>query len=134
MSALTAALEAEQAAVYLYGVLGSRSTGAQLTAMQQAYDAHRDRRDQLLGFAQARGITPPDGAVYPTPAGIDAPAGRQRAAAAIETSCLGPYAALVAATSGELRAWAAAALGACAVQAVGFGAAKTALPGVSAPG
>lgn len=131
MSALTAALEAEQAAVYLYGVLGSRSTGAQLTAMQQAYDAHRDRRDALLGFAHDRGITPPPGAVYPTPTAIDTPAGRQHAAAAIESSCLGPYAALVGETTGDLRAWAARALGECAVRGRGFGAPATALPGLA---
>lgn len=130
MSALSTALEAEQAAVYLYGVLGSRSTGAQLAAMQQAYDAHRDHRDALLGFAHARGITPPAAAVYPTPAGIEAPAGRQRAAAAIESGCLGPYAALVGESTGDLRAWAARTLGECAVRAVGFGAPPTALPGL----
>lgn len=131
MSAVEAALEAEQAAVYTYGVLGSRATGPERTAMQEAYDAHRDRRDALLDFAHARRITPPAGAVFATPGGIDTPAGRQSAAAAIETSCLGPYAALVGASSGELRGWAAAALGDCAVRAVGFNAPATALPGLS---
>jgi hypothetical protein len=131
MSAVQDALAAELRALYVYGVLGSRATGAQLAAMQQAYDAHRVRRDALLGFAHARGITPPAGAVYPTPAGIDTPTGRQTAAAAVETSCLGPYAALVGASTGQLRAWSASALSDCAVRSAAFGAAKAALPGLS---
>lgn len=131
MSALTAALAAEQAAIYVYGVLGSRATGPQLTALQQAYDAHCARRDALLESAHARGITPPPGGVYPTPAGIDTPEGRRRAAAAIETSCLGPYAALVGASTGQLRAWAASALSDCAVRSAGFGAPRAALPGLT---
>lgn len=133
MSALGAALDAEQAALYVYGVLGSRSAGPERAAMQEAYDAHRDRRDALLAFAHAREIAPPPGAVYATPSGVDTPAGRQVAAAAIESGCLGPYAALVAASSGELRSWAAGALSDCAVRAVGFGAPTTALPGLSQP-
>ncbi len=133
MSALIDALAAEQSALYTYGVLGSRASGVQATHLQQAYDAHRARHDALLAFAHARGLTPPAGAVYPTPPGIDTPAGLQQAAAAVETGCLGPYAALVGASSGQLRAWAANALSDCAVQAVGFQAAPTPLPGLTGP-
>lgn len=133
MSTLVDALAAEQAAIYGYGVLGAHASGLQLSRMQQAYDAHRARRDALLGFADGRGLTPPPGAVYPTPAAIDTPAGLQAAAAAIETSCLAPYAALVAASSRQLRSWAATALGDCAVRAVEFGAPATPLPGLAPP-
>lgn len=134
MSALLDALKAEQAALYGYGVLGSRATGLQAKRLQASYDAHQARRDQLLVLAHVRGVTPPPGAVFATPAGLGTPAGVQAAAAAIETSCLGVYAALVGAATGELRRLAAQALTDCAVAAAGYRAATTPLPGLEPPG
>lgn len=130
MTALGDALEAEQAALYVYGVLGSRATGVQAQRLEAAYEAHRSRRDELLVLARRRGVSRPPGDVYPTPSGLDSPTGIQAAAAAVETSCLGVYAALVAAGSGELRRFAAQALSDCAAQAVAFKAAPTPLPGL----
>ncbi len=51
--ALQTTLAAEHAAVYVYGVLGGRTSKsaepATYAAISSAYDAHRARRDQLTG-------------------------------------------------------------------------------------
>lgn len=59
LAALRALVEAEQAAVYGYGVLGARLDDATRRAAQLAYDGARARRDQLSGLLQDRGATPP---------------------------------------------------------------------------
>ena len=57
--ALTALVEAEQAAVYGYGLLGARLSAAALQAARLAYDGHRARRDDLAAALRARGLPVP---------------------------------------------------------------------------
>jgi hypothetical protein len=59
MTGLADALEAEYAAVFGYGVVGSHVAPRLRTAAKQAERAHRNRRDQLLGRLEAKGVTPP---------------------------------------------------------------------------
>ncbi|NDZ59541.1 DUF4439 domain-containing protein, partial [Streptomyces anulatus] len=47
LTAVQAALAAEHAAVYGYGVLGGRIEGKRGTEARAAYDGHRARRDAL---------------------------------------------------------------------------------------
>ncbi|NEB22488.1 DUF4439 domain-containing protein, partial [Streptomyces coelicoflavus] len=47
LDAVQAALAAEHAAVYGYGVVGGRIGEERLTEARAAYDAHRARRDAL---------------------------------------------------------------------------------------
>jgi Domain of unknown function (DUF4439) len=108
LDALQATLAAEHAAVYVLGLIGSRtsqSAEADLyTALRAAYEAHRRSRDSLIGEVAGLGGTPgPAAAAYTPPAGLDTPDGRYQAALALEQGCASTYAALVGATSGERR-------------------------------
>lgn len=58
VAALQAALAAEHAAVYGYGVAGARLTGAAQTAARSLWDAHRARRDRLADMIIARRSDP----------------------------------------------------------------------------
>ncbi|MGC3005519.1 DUF4439 domain-containing protein, partial [Streptomyces sp. G35A] len=49
LRALQAALAAEHAAVYGYGVVGGRIGKDRRAEARAAYDAHRARRDALVG-------------------------------------------------------------------------------------
>ena len=61
-------LEGEHAALYLYGVLGARTSESDAPelylALRAAYDAHRERRDTLIGeIAALDAVSSPAGAV-----------------------------------------------------------------------
>ena len=130
--ALKAALNAEFAAVYLYGLLGGRAsrggTAAELARINASYAAHRMRRDQLLAFlgdnapAPAVAYTPP---VNPTT--LDT---RTACANAIEVRCEAVYTQLIAAATGSQRAFAINALNAVSTAAVVVGQAPLAFPGL----
>jgi len=105
---LQTTLEAEHAAVYVYGLLGSRTSQraeAELyAALHAAYDAHRERRDTLIGEIAALDAVPvPAAAAYTAPAGLDTPEGRYAAALELERACARTYAAMVGATTGAQR-------------------------------
>jgi uncharacterized protein DUF4439 len=108
LEALQATLEAEHAAVYVYGLLGSRTShGAEAElydALRAAYDAHRERRDALIGEVAAMGAVPtPAAAAYAAPMGLDTTDARYRSALELERACARTYAALVGSTTGALR-------------------------------
>ncbi|HEX5088772.1 MAG TPA: ferritin-like domain-containing protein [Nocardioides sp.] len=108
LDALQATLAAEHAAVYVLGLIGSRTSESAeaplYTAVRGAYEAHRDTRDALIGEIAGLGATPSPAAVaYTAPAGLDTPDGRYQAALALEKACASTYAALVGATSGPRR-------------------------------
>ena len=108
VDALQTTLAAEHAAVYVFGLLGSRTSqtadASLYDALRAAYEAHRRRRDTLIGEIAALGATPGAAAsAYAPPAGLDTPAGRYAAALALERGCAATYAALVAATTGTQR-------------------------------
>ena len=85
LDALQATLAAEHAAVYVYGLLGSRTSQASepdlYVALRAAYEAHRERRDTLIGEIAALAATPtPAAPAYTPPAGLDTTDGRYQAA------------------------------------------------------
>ena len=95
------------------------STQSQLrAAILDAYDEHRDRREQLTARITELGDEEPVAAA----AAYDLPPGLERASAAVdsalrvEQSCAATYAAAVAETSGDDRAWAITALRESAVR------------------
>ncbi|GID95377.1 DUF4439 domain-containing protein [Amorphoplanes digitatis] len=66
---LTAALAAEEAAIYAYGILGVRLTGeGDLTEARAAEAAHRARRDALISRLSALKAS-----AAPAPAGYELP-------------------------------------------------------------
>ncbi len=124
----------EHAAVYLYGVLGARTSESATPdlylAMRAAYDAHRARRDELTGRIAADGATPVAAATaYEVPAGLETADGVTAVALELERACAAAYAAAVASTTAERRAWAVTALNDAAVRELGLRGTPEMFPG-----
>ncbi|EFG64553.1 ferritin-like domain-containing protein [Streptomyces sp. SPB074] len=130
--AAEAALRAEHAAVYGYGVVGGRVAPARRDDARAAYDAHRARRDALERDVTDLGGTPePAAAAYTLPFAVPDAAATLRLAEALEERVAGVYADLVRAASGQRRADAAAALREAAVRAVRWSGDGVAFPGLA---
>ena len=134
LDALQTTLEAEHAAVYVYGVLGARTSqsGAPelYAAVRDAYQAHRVRRDGLVGEIVALGGSPaPAETAYELPSELGSVEAIARAALGLERACAVTYAALVANTVGRRRARAVEALTNAAVRGLTFRGTPEIFPG-----
>ncbi|MFG2136332.1 ferritin-like domain-containing protein [Streptomyces sp. NPDC048650] len=131
LAAVQAALAAEYAAVYGYGVVGGRVAGARRKEAQEAYDAHRARRDALRRGVRDLGGTPrAAAAAYELPFPVPDAAAAVRLAAELEDRLAAVYADLVRAAGGPRRSAAAAALREAAVRAVRWRGSGVAFPGL----
>lgn len=132
---LRKALSAEHAAVFAYGLMGARTTGSLRTRLTRAFDAHRDRRDQLRRLITARGGQPSEAqASYALPSVPSSAAAASRLAAHVETGLTASYLELVAAKDTALRRYAAVAVQEAVVRAHSFHrGVTTAFPGMPAP-
>ncbi|MET8052550.1 ferritin-like domain-containing protein [Streptosporangium sp. NPDC005286] len=111
---LGAALAAEHAAVYAYGVIGARSTGRLRTEMTAAYNAHRARRDQLRAMIVKMGGTPAEpAAVYELPVTPSTAAQAVELAVLVERRVTGAYLELAASADTALRKMAALTMQEC---------------------
>ncbi|TQJ20952.1 uncharacterized protein DUF4439 [Micromonospora sp. A202] len=116
--ALASALSAEYAAIYAYGRIGVRLTGAAREAAHQAEAAHRRRRDTLVvQLTTAGGVVPPDRAGYALPFPVTDRASALRLAAEVEERTAAHWRAALASTTGTDRDQALAALVEYAVRA-----------------
>ncbi|MET7818119.1 ferritin-like domain-containing protein [Micromonospora zamorensis] len=116
--ALASALSAEYAAIYAYGRIGVRLTGAAREAAHQAEAAHRRRRDTLVvQLTTAGGVVPPDRAGYALPFPVTDRASALRLAAEVEERTAAHWRAALASTTGADRDQALAALVEYAVRA-----------------
>lgn len=132
LKAVQAALAAEHAAVYGYGVVGGRIGKERRSAAQAAYDAHRARRDALVREVRDLGGEPvAASAGYALPFPVPDPAAAVRLAAELEDRVAGVYSDLVRAAVGERRGAAAAALREAAVRAVRWRGESVAFPGLA---
>ncbi|MEV6173959.1 ferritin-like domain-containing protein [Streptomyces sp. NPDC051954] len=132
LKALQAALAAEHAAVYGYGVVGGRIGEARRTEARAAYDAHRARRDALARAVRDLGGTPVSAAAgYALPFAVPDYPAAVRLAAELEDRVAGVYSDLVRATEGERRRTAAEALREAAVRAVRWRGESVAFPGLA---
>lgn len=136
LEALAAALAAEHAAVYTYGVLGgrtSRSAEPTLAAeLVSAYDTHRARRDWLASAIRDLGVEPePAAAAYEVTHDLGSPALVSAVALELEAGTAAVYADLVAATSSDQRRWSITALTDAAVRELAFGGAPASFPGLA---
>ncbi|MER6334570.1 ferritin-like domain-containing protein [Streptomyces sp. NPDC001034] len=132
LTALQAALAAEHAAVYGYGVVGGRVDDRRRTEAKAAYDAHRARRDALAREVRDLGGRPvAASAAYALPFAVRDPADAVRLAARLEERVAGVYADLVRSSTGARRASAAGALREAAVRAVGWSGRSVAFPGLA---
>jgi hypothetical protein len=132
LTALQAALAAEHAAVYGYGVVGGRIRPDRRTEATAAYDAHRARRDALVREVRDLGGTPVAAApAYALPFPVPDSAAAVRLAAELEDRVAGVYSDLVRSAEGELRATATGALREAAVRAVRWRGESVAFPGLA---
>ncbi|WSB56693.1 ferritin-like domain-containing protein [Streptomyces cellulosae] len=129
LRALQAALAAEHAAVYGYGVVGGRIGEREA---RTAYDAHRARRDALVRDVKDVGGTPVAAAAgYALPFPVPDAAAAVRLAAELEMRVAGVYADLVRSSGGERRRSAAEAMREAAVRSVRWSGESVAFPGLA---
>lgn len=112
LEGLRKVLAAEHAAVYAYGVVGARTSGARRRDATAAFDAHRARRDRLRELIVARGGTPaePVAAGYDLPFPVRTADDCVRLAALVEERVTAAYLELVAVDDAALRDLAARAM------------------------
>ncbi|MDX3386158.1 DUF4439 domain-containing protein [Streptomyces niveiscabiei] len=135
LDALQAALAAEHAAVYGYGVVGGQVGEARRGEARVAWDAHRARRDALARAVRDLGGEPvAANAGYALPFPVDGSSAAVRLAARLEERIAGVYSDLVRATSGARRGDAAGALREASVRAVRWGGGSVAFPGLAERG
>lgn len=132
LEATEAALAAEHAAVYGYGVVGGRVEDSRRDEVREAYDAHRARRDALRRTVRELGGTPrPAAAAYSLPFAVPDGAAALRLAAELENRLAGVYADLVRKTDGGQRREAAQALREAAVRSARWSGSGVAFPGLT---
>ncbi|MEV4998367.1 ferritin-like domain-containing protein [Streptomyces niveus] len=132
LDAAQAALAAEHAAVYGYGVVGGRVGDERRPEATNAYDAHRARRDTLARTVRDLGGKPlAAAAAYALPFEVPDSAAAVRLATDIEDRIAGVYSDLVRAAEGPLRQDAAGALREAAVRAVRWRGSGVAFPGLT---
>ncbi|MBC9723638.1 ferritin-like domain-containing protein [Streptomyces sp. TRM68367] len=132
LRALQAALAAEHAAVYGYGVVGGRIGRARQVEARTGYDAHRARRDALAREVRDLGGEPVAAAAgYALPFPVADSGAAVRLAAELEERVAGVYSDLVRAAEGGRRRTAAQALREAAVRAVRWRGGSVAFPGLA---
>ncbi|MER6944747.1 ferritin-like domain-containing protein [Nonomuraea sp. NPDC000554] len=105
------ALSAEHAAVFAYGLIGARTTGALRARVTTAFDAHRARRDQLRTLLTSRGARPAEPAAsYALPLIPSTASQAITLAVQVETGVTAAYLELAAAQDLSLRKYAALAM------------------------
>ena len=116
---LGAALAAEEAAVYAYGMIGVRLTGpGDLTEARAAQQAHRGRRDYLVGrLAQLRASSAPAPAGYELPFVVSDRASALKLAIQVEDGVAQAWRPVLAVTTEADRVTALAAMTESAVRA-----------------
>ncbi|MEU7029848.1 ferritin-like domain-containing protein [Streptomyces sp. NPDC014779] len=132
LDAAQAALAAEHAAVYGYGVVGARAGADRRAEARAAHEAHRARRDALRRTVRDLGGEPVAAAAgYALPFEVPDPAAAVRLAAHLEDRVAGVYSDLVRSADGPLRREAAAALREAAVRAVRWRGSDVTFPGLA---
>ncbi|AJE81951.1 hypothetical protein SLNWT_1575 [Streptomyces albus] len=132
LRAVQAALAAEHAAVYGYGVVGGRIGKDGKAQAREGYEAHRARRDALRRSVRDLGAAPrPAAAGYALPFPVTDAAAARRLAAELEDRVAAVYSDLVRAVPGEERKEAARALREAAVRAARWRDGSVAFPGLS---
>ncbi|GAA4247806.1 ferritin-like domain-containing protein [Dactylosporangium darangshiense] len=118
---LVAALQAEHAAIYGYGVLGPKLDSASLSLAHAADNAHRTRRDALIVRLAGAGVTPPPTAAsYRLPFAVSDRASALKLAALLEDRCAAQWRLALPATDGDVRKIVLDALVDCTTRGVGF--------------
>ncbi len=131
VAALQAALAAEHAAVYGYGVAGAMMSGAEQAAARADWNAHQVARDTLHALLAKRGVTPvAASAAYELPFPVTGATSARRLAAVLEDGVARAYLGLVAVSDLTLRSFAALAMQPPAERAAAWSGSTAAFPGM----
>ena|SRR5215472_12092968 len=134
ISALQAALAAENAASYRYGVAGAHLAGAQRAAARRGWAAHQAARDSLSTLLLARGGKPvPAAAAYQLPFRVRTPRAAAALAAYLEDRVTSAYLGLVALRDPRLRTLGALGVRSAALRAAAWRGRTLAFPGLDVP-
>jgi Domain of unknown function (DUF4439) len=118
VEALSAALSAEHAAVYGYGVVGAHLDAAGKAAAADAENVHRNRRDALILRLTQEKVTPPAAAAaYALPFQVTDRVTALKLAVALEAGAAVAWRSALGGTIGDDRAMALNALIDCAMRA-----------------
>lgn len=134
VAGLRAALAAENAAVFGYGVAGAHLAGPRRAAATAYWDDHREARDALAALLRARGQQQAAADAYRLPSGVHDAAEAVSLAVVLEDGVTAGYLGLVAAGDTRLRAFAARAMQDSAVRAAFWRGSAVAFPGITAAG
>jgi hypothetical protein len=131
VSALRAALAAEDAAIYGYGVAGAHLSGSRQAAAQQDWEGHNKARDTLTAMIYALGAQPVAAQAFyslpfPVPDGTSAMA----LAAYLEDGVTRAYLGIVAVSDQRLRDFGALAMQSSAERAAYWRGSTQAFPGL----
>lgn len=133
LAALQAALSAEQAAIFGYGVVGAHLTGDDQQTARTYWVAHELAADRLTGLVQQAGAQPHPAAVsYKLPFAVQSPSSARALAVDLEDRVAGAYLALVALPYDSLREFGARQVRAAALRAAAWRGSTLAFPGLPA--
>ncbi|HLH84624.1 MAG TPA: ferritin-like domain-containing protein [Trebonia sp.] len=131
LQALQAALAAEHAAVYGYGVAGAMLSGAEQSMALNDWKAHQEARDTLEAMIVKLGATPvAAAAAYELPFAVRDARSARLLATALEEGVARAYLGLVAVTDQRLRAFGALAMLPPANRAAAWRGSTVAFPGM----
>jgi hypothetical protein len=132
--ALQAALAAENAAIFGYGVAGAHLTGSGLAAAEQDWTRHNEARDTLAAMIRRLGAAPAaTRAFYQLPFRVHDAASAMALAAYLEDGVTKAYLGLVAVSDQRLRRFGALAMQGTAQRAAFWRGSTQAFPGLSVP-
>jgi Domain of unknown function (DUF4439) len=133
VGAMQAALAAEHAASYGYGVVGAQLTGAQRRAAVGDWVANQKARDSLEAMLRARGVQPDAAAVaYRLPFAVRTARDAVSLAVILEDRVAAAYLGMVAADDVAVREFGALQLRAAALRAAFWRGSTVAFPGLPA--
>jgi hypothetical protein len=132
IAALQAALAAEHAAVYGYGVIGALMQGNDQDIAASYWMLHQDARDTLTAMIAKLGATPvAASAAYDLPFTVDDAATARRLAVSIEDGVTRAYLGIVSVSNTTLRTFGALAMQEPANRATEWSGQTTTFPGLS---
>jgi Domain of unknown function (DUF4439) len=133
VQALQAALAAEDAAIFGYGVAGAHLSGSRKSAAEQYWTGHNQARDTLTAMISALGATPVAArALYQLPFEVHDAASAAALAAYLEDGVTRAYLGVVAVSDQRLRTFGALAMQGSAERAAFWRGTTEAFPGLDA--
>ena len=130
--ALQAALAAEDAAIFGYGVAGAHLTGSSLSAAMRYWTGHHEARDTLAAMISGLGAAPAAAqAFYQLPFRVHNASSAARLAAYLEDGVTRAYLGLVAVSDQRLRRFGALAMQDAAQRAASWRGSTQAFPGLT---